>query len=64
MKTVIARLILTGVLLYFIYGETGVFTTIAMFLLMLNSEMQAYISKQKADFDNIDNILKKIQKER
>jgi len=49
-KQLIARSILTVVLLYFIFGETGPITTFSFFLLFIASELQTYIN---------DNILKR-----
>ena len=47
------RLILSGILLYFVYGETGVATTIAIFLLMVNSEIAALVSKWDRELHSV-----------
>ncbi len=64
MITTIIRLTLSIIMLYFIYGETGTFTTITMFFLMLNAELQAYTSTLKTKYDIADEILTKLEKER
>lgn len=45
MSTLI-RLGLTGVILYFVYHETGIWTTVALSLLTVNSELSAIVSKK------------------
>lgn len=43
MVNTIIRLLLSSVLLYFVYKETGWATTLAMFLLFVNVEIEAFI---------------------
>ena len=43
--TTIIRFILTSILCFLIYKETGVFTTIAIALIFLNSEIVGFIIK-------------------
>ena len=47
MITVIIRIILSLVLLYFVYEETGWATTLSLFLVFLNIELQALFHKLK-----------------
>jgi hypothetical protein len=44
--SLVIRIILSFVMLYFIYFETGSVTTFAIFLILLNTEVQAYLSSQ------------------
>ena len=53
MKTAI-RLALSVILLYFVYGETGPATTIAMGLMFISAELSAYV--QSATTDAIETI--------
>lgn len=41
MVTVIIRLILTAVLIYLAYGETGAWTALCLFLIMTSNELAA-----------------------
>ena len=42
---VVCRLLLSCVLLYFVYFETGPVTTAVLFLLMVNAELSAVLIK-------------------
>ena len=53
MITVIIRILLSVTLLYFVYAETGWATTLALFLLFVNSELMAIISKLKSLRPNV-----------
>jgi len=51
MITTIIRIALSIILLYLAYGETGIATTIILFLLLLNSEATALIFKKQRELD-------------
>jgi hypothetical protein len=43
MKALIVRIILTCALLYGVYTETGIWTTLTLGLVFISSEIQGYI---------------------
>ena len=47
MITLIIRIILSLILLYFVYEETGWATTLSLFLVFVNNELLAFLSKLK-----------------
>ena len=49
MISTIVRILLSVVLLYFVYGETGVATTIAMTLMILSVELISLIMRRILD---------------
>ncbi len=52
MKTMetILRFLLTVELLYLSYGETGIWTTLVLSLIVINNEIQAYVLSRNKEF--------------